>query len=663
MMNMSTALTALRASQAGLQVVGNNIANANTPGYHRQELRLVDRFPIDMNGLHFGQGVDIAYIHRAYDLATENAITRNIGEQAAVEAELRKTREVESLVTPGQGTVLDRLENLYNDLTRLTAAPDNAATRSIVLGSAQSLAESISNLARSLDDITTRIDQEIFAKLQFIEDKSAEIADLNVQIFEAEIRNLSPNDLKDRRDALVNDLAQAIDVEVTSQSMIGRDNNISETVLRLAEGQLGVARRPLELKTTVDETGTRLIIKDGQNLPVEINFGELGGLLRVRNEVIRDYRDRLESFTQGLITTFDTLHANGIGVAGSFETLAGRRHIEEVSLPLAEIETAVPVQAGSLFISILNPSGGRSVHEVTIDPAVDSLEDVAAKISAVDHLEARVDDPPGQLSFRAEAGYKFDFLTTQPTLLDTNAITGSVQPTAIGQFDGSENDEYAFEFESTGTIGVTPNLMLSVRDRNGALVGTFDVGQGYSPDSNLNLGQGIQLRLSAGDTVAGDQFTLSLIRQSDMTNILAATGTNTLFQGNNAATLAVRPDLLADPNRFAATLSGNPLDARNAEAMLNSRFREFMNGGTETLEENFQSLIGSVGARVLDLTQTQETLTVIEDNLRATRDSISGVDPNEEAVKMLQFQRSFQAAARFITTMDETMQELMNIIR
>jgi flagellar hook-associated protein 1 len=663
MMNMSTALTAIRASQAGLQVVGNNIANANTPGYHRQELRLVDRFPVEMNGLHVGQGVDVAYIHRAYDLATENAITRNIGEQAAIEAELRKAQEVESLVTPGQGTVLDRLETLYNDLTRLTAAPDNGATRAIVLGSAQSLAESVSNLSRSLDDITTRIDQEIFAKIEFIENKSAEIAELNIKIFEAEIRELSPNDLKDRRDALVNELAVAIDVEIGSQSMIGRDNNISETVLRLADGQLGVARSPLKLKTTVDEAGTRLIIKDGQRVPIEVNFGELGGLLRVRNELVQDYRNRLEAFTEGLITTFDTLHANGVGVAGSFRTLAGSRHIEEVSIPLAEVDTVVPVQAGSLFVNIISPNGERSIHEVTVDPTVDSLEDVATKLSAVDHLEARVDDPPGQLSLRAEAGYQFDFLTTQPTLLDASMMTGTVQPTVIGQFDGAENDAYTFEFESTGTIGVTPNLMLTVRDSQGALVGAFDVGQGYAPDSNLNLGTGIQLRLSAGDAIAGDQFNLSLIRQSDMTNILAATGTNTLFQGTNASTFAVRPDLLADPNRFAVTLSGNPLDSRNAEAMINSRYREFMNGGTETLEENFQSLVGSIGAKVLDLTRTQETLTVIENNLRATRDSISGVDPNEEAVKMLQFQRSFQAAARFITTMDEMMQELMNIIR
>jgi flagellar hook-associated protein FlgK len=663
MMNMSTALTALRTSQTGLKVVGNNIANANTPGYHRQELRLVDRMPVEIDNLYIGQGVEISHIHRAYDLATENALTRNIGEQAAVKAELQTSRQIEALVIPGQGTILDRLEGLFNDLERLTAAPDNAATRSIVLGSAQSLTESINNMSRALEDITAQIDQTILAKLAFIEAKTGEISDLNVKIFEAEIRKQSPNDLMDRRDALINDLAEVIDVEVASQLLEGPNNNIAETVLRLAEGQLGVARQPLKLRTTVDDSGTRLIIKDGQNVPIEVNYGELGGLLRARNEVVGEYRARLESFTQGLISTFDTIHANGVGVSGSFSVLAGKRHIEEVDVPLAEVATVVPVQAGSLFLSIIDPAGRRSVHEITIDPAVDSLEDVAAKISALDHLEARVDDPPGQLSFRAEAGYQFDFLTSQPTLLDTASISGSVQPTVIGQFEGDTNDEYTFEFESTGTIGVTPDLMLTVRDRDGALVGNFNVGQGYSADSNLNLGQGIQLRLSPGDVNASDSFTLSLIRQSDMTNILAATGTNSLFEGGGAATIAVRRDLLSNPEQFAVTLSGNPLDSRNAEAMLDVRYSEFMTNGTETLEENFQAFVGSIGARVLDLTQTQQTLTVIEDTVRANLDSISGVDPNEEAVKMLQYQRSFQAAARLITTLDETMQELMNIIR
>ena len=204
MFNMSTALSALRANQMALSVIGNNVANASTPDYHRQDLRLVDMQPIELGGIHIGQGVDISYVDRAFDAVTESSLTRNISEQASIETRLQVSRQVESLMTPGQGTILDRLETLFEDLERLTAQPDNTANRSIVVRSAQNLNEQINEVACQLNDLVARLDREIEDKLVVIRESTQEIVDLNIKIRAAEVRELAPNALKDRRDRLVN---------------------------------------------------------------------------------------------------------------------------------------------------------------------------------------------------------------------------------------------------------------------------------------------------------------------------------------------------------------------------------------------------------------------------------------------------------------------------
>ncbi len=663
MLNMSTALSAIRASQIGLSVVGNNIANANTPGYHRQELRLVDAMPVEINNLQMGMGVEISHIHRAYDLATENALTRNISEQSSISAQLDVSREIESILTPGHGAIVDRLESLFNDLSRLTADPDNSATRAVVIGSAQSLSASINTLAQGLHDLTLRLDTAIESQLALIRDKSEEIADLNIRIREAEIRQQSPNDLLDRRDALVNELADIVDTEIDFHTTLVGDQEIPETVIRLAEGQAYILRTPLDLRSTVDPSGKRLVVTEGGDRTLDITLGKLGGLLTARNELVREYQERLETFTVALSTAFDTVHANGLGVSGSFESLTGIRHFEEVDVPLEQLRSLTTVQAGTLFIGIVDPAGTRTVHEVSIDPEIDTLEDVANRISTVDHLTARVNAPPGQLTLVAEPGYSFDFLTTQPTLLDTSLISGSVEPVIQGQYEGQINERYTFEFQDSGTIGTSASIRLTARDRVGALVAEFEVGNGYEPGSLINIGQGVSLRIPHGEVVAGDMFSASLLRQSDESNLLAAVGMNTLFGGHSALTFRVNDDLMRDPNRFAMTLSGDPLDSRNLEQMVNLRYAQVMSGGTETLEENLSRIVASIGSEVLDLTNTEETLSAIGQTLQSSRDSISGVDPNEEAVRMLQFQRAFQSAARYIATLDQTLEELINIIR
>lgn len=662
MLNFSTALSAMRANQAALQTVANNLANSTTPGYHRQEIRLVDRPPVQQAGLYLGQGVDVAEIHRAYNSVTESAITRNISEQAGINARLGVARELEALMIPGQGNLHDQMEKLFNEIERLTVSADDNAVRSIVIRTAQNLANSINDLDRQIVSKMEDVDHAILERLNEINTKAAEISDLNLRIQAAEAVAKSPNDLLDRRDMLVNELAQIIDVDLEIVSNPDLEASSGTPVIRMADGTVGLSDKLTQFLTTLDENGNRIICRVGSSHPIEVTKGELGGMLIARNEILQGFRNQLEEFSQGLVRAFDTVHATGIGIGGSFESLIGERTVEDVAITLDKLDLVVPVEAGSLFVNVIDGDGNRTLHEVQIDPSVDTVQDVAAKISQIDHLQAVVNVPPGQLSILAAPGYTFDFTGRLPTEVDRSGITGAVVPKITGLYSGSTNDELTFEFQGTGTVGVTPGLKMRVTDQNGTLLAELNVGAGYSPGDELPLNNGVSVSLSPDTVNAGDTFTTMRVRHPDSTGILAALGLNTLFVGTPGLNLEVRSDLLENSDRLATSRSGMPLDVTNAEAMLAVRYESFFSDGRATLEENLADMISDTGVEVQELTTTLDNLSTVGEALAAEQASHSGVDPNEEAVKMLQYQRAFQATARLIVALDEMMSEIMNII-
>ena len=358
---------------------------------------------------------------------------------------------------------------------------------------------------------------------------------------------------------------------------------------------------------------------------------------------------------------FDTAHATGLGPAGSFDVLRGTRRTDQVSLPLATISTVVPVRQGSLFLNVTSPDGMRALHEVAIDPSVDSLQDVAAKFSTIDHIQAVVDVNSGQITFLSEPGYTFGFSGQVPSSLDSSGMSGTSRPTVQGIYTGAVNTLYSFEFSQAGTVGVTDGLTLTMRDPAGSVVANLDVGRDYEPGSSLAIGDGIQLQLGPGDVNAGDQFSVRLVSDPDTTGFLAAFGLNTLFVGNGPSSLQVHADLRRDPRLLATTRTGHPLDSRNAQAMLELRYEKLLDGNT--LEEYLANLMADSGGQARNLSELQENLDVVGVTLQSERQSVSGVDPNEEAVRMLQFQRAFQAAARYLVTIEETFDELYNILR
>jgi flagellar hook-associated protein FlgK len=292
---------------------------------------------------------------------------------------------------------------------------------------------------------------------------------------------------------------------------------------------------------------------------------------------------------------------------------------------------------------------------------------VAKALSGVKNLQAVVDTQTNTLRIVAQPGFAFDFAGRLASAPDTSAITGTTTVQIVGTYTGTKNDALTYRVATSppggsGTIGVTPGLTLQVQDSAGNAVASLNIGQGYQPGSPLQVGNGVTLQFTAGTANDGDQFTTRVTSNPDTSNILAALGINSFFTGTNAANLAVQPNLVQDPTQLAASQTGQPGDASNLQRIATLRDSTVLTNGTQTFEQYFSSVVGNIGTQVQQATQQQTAQHALGQQIQAQQQSVSGVDPNEELVQMLQYQRAFQLASKYISTVNSTLDSLMQLI-
>ena len=143
---------------------------------------------------------------------------------------------------------------------------------------------------------------------------------------------------------------------------------------------------------------------------------------------------------------------------------------------------------------------------------------------------------------------------------------------------------------------------------------------------------------------------------------MTSLGLNTFFRGSDAATIGVNSTLLKSHSHLATSITGEPGDSDNLTAMIAKRWQTNAILGDLTPEQHLADITAGVGSNVASLRRTGEGLEAVTANLNSQIASLSGVDPDEEMLKMIEYQRAFEASARFISVINETNDELMRII-
>lgn len=228
---LNTALSGLEAAQAAINTTGQNIANADTPGYSRQEVDLTERSPLTIQSLssitgggsQLGLGVDITTISRVRDqfldaqYRTQNTQTSGDNTASTLLGQVQA-----ALNEPSSNGISGALSQFWSAFTALGNDPTNQGALQAVVGAGQTVASGLNTLGNELSTLESQVTSQYNSLTDPtsgpIASDANQIAALNTQISQAQVNGLNPNTLLDQRDQLVDDLSQYSNVNVTTQS-------------------------------------------------------------------------------------------------------------------------------------------------------------------------------------------------------------------------------------------------------------------------------------------------------------------------------------------------------------------------------------------------------------------------------------------------------------
>jgi len=649
----SIALSGLDVAQKALQVVGNNIANAATEGYHRQEPVIVPVTGDPLARLPMGYGAEVIGIRRTGDMLLEGEIWRQRPELGQADQELATLGSLESIVGDlTTGGLASAISDFFGALDELASEPDSAAFREQVVAAASGLASQFRVLGSSINELASNIVNEARDIGRQINDLAARIVDCNNIIQDLHARNVCDSNLLDQRDQAVSELADIAGIQV-AQTDDGSYNVYAWGTPVVLQGH------QTEIEVDYTEGGLLGIsVKDAMHYDSSVRGGRLGGLLALYNDLLSEVKDDLDTLAAEIIGRVNRYHVEGMGAAGSFTELTG--------WPMADGpvgEWTMPVSAGEVRLRIVDTNTGAvSCHTVTIaDPSTETMAAIAAAFDAASvHLSASVTD--ARLHLVADSGYAFDFLPVVPPDPATGTLTGTAAPTLSGVYGGEANQTLTATVVGAGEVGVATGLSLEVRDEAGALLRTLNVGEGYAAGDPLQFADGIDLALSRGTLNAGEQFTVEAIARSDPTGFLAAAGINTLFSGSSSETMAVTGRLLSAASCLATSLGSAGLDNLNVRRMADLGDEPIADLDGDLPADAFRSIASGVGHRVAVRQARRDGLQSLLEELHRQRAELSGVDVNEEAANLLVLERMFQGMAKYLGAVDRAYETLMELV-
>ena len=556
------ASNSLKAMQIGLQVVGQNIANSNTPGYIREEVVYTPSPTQQLGGLLLGTGVQVTGIIQKIDLFLAERLRGSQSELAGAETEEETYLQLEGLLGELSDTDLSTsLTNFFNSINEVLNQPESASVRNLAVLQGKTLAGDITRLSSRVQEISNDANTRIINISDDINRLTEEVAKLNVRIATVEGGGASKSDavgLRDQRGVALTELAKLVDIRAIEQN--------NGTVSVYAGGEYlvieGLQRSVKPVTTTINGLANTEIQISEINAPLDVNGGELAGLINSRDVILGGFLTQLDTFAQTLSYEFNKVYSQGQGLQG-YSNLTSEFAVDDPDLALDVAGLPFTPVNGSFNVQVLNKQTGLT-QTTTIPVDLNgldedlSLNDLAAALDAVDGISASVNSS-NKLQIQRD----------------------------------SANSEFAFAGDNSG--------------------------------------------------------------------ILAALGLNTFFSGTSASDLGVNSVLAKNPAYFAASSGGIGEDSNNAIELAAFLDRPLTTQDGATISTLYDRLTSDVTQGSTIAQSVAEGFRVFSETLNGQHLATTGVNLDEEAVRMITYQRAYQASARYISTLSDLLDILVNL--
>jgi len=554
---------ALQVAELGLQVVGNNVANAGTPGYIRQELLQTSGPAVRIGPVILGAGVRAVGVVQKLDNFLVERMRHIRSDLESSDRLGQLYGNLESILNEmNDNDLSSRINDFSISIQDLLNQPGNEALRRLVIERGKVLSEDIRSVNTQLESFNTLLNSETQQTAAEINRLTSKIATLNSRIVELEGGKSSKTSdavgLRDERLQALEELSVYVDTRVVEQEsgavsvFVGGEYLVADGLSRAVS---------VALKSVDGRTYPEIRLSDTDS-PLKVNGGRLHGIYNAREVGVLGIGASFDQFARNVIQQFNRIHTQGQGAVGFSEAISASTTDDPLG-PLDLAGYSAPIANGDFQIQVKDLASGAittSTIRIRLVGAVDdtSLEDVANQIDAVSGLDATI-----------------------------------------------TND---------GRLRI--------------------------------LSTSHQLRFSF---------------QNDNSNFLAATGINTFFVGDSASTIAVNSVVANDPRMLAASSTGIGYGTDNAVRLAQAFEDPLQSLDGRSLKESYEDMVLRIIQDVSLQNGKSQGLRNFYKTLEAQHLATSGVNMDEEAMKMIFYQRVFQANSKLIQASSEMLDVLVNL--
>ncbi len=668
---MGIGLSGILSHQTALNTTGNNITNANTEGYSRQEVQFATQEGQRTGAGSIGSGVTIENIRRLADDYLNQQIREDsslYGEQEALNTELTR---LDNLLGGDTTGLSDALNNFFAALQSASEDPTSLPQRQAVISEAQQVVNRIQGLNEELiqqrESVKTQMQQGVADANTLLQS----IAELNLAISESPglAQGQMPNELLDQRDEKLRQLAELVSIRVTategSQVNVSLANGVALVVGGNASvlGTRASAEDPLSLEFTLTAGGRTLVVDD------QINGGTLGGLRRFEAEGLQPAFDDLGRVALALSESVNHQHAIGMDLEGDLGGLffSSINDLEvQRSRVVANANNQQP-QTAQFAVEISDASaleGGTWILQFGDNGSYEVIDQASGEVVNRGRLpsdpEAEINMPGFNIRYEGgsvNAGDKFLIQPTRNAAANIDLEISREEDLALASPIKATTSE-----DNLGTGVISQGTMLNVRN---PLTNTLL--PGFTQQQTLANG-----RLTVSFTEAAGVLSYSV---TDALGTVLDTGpydpgqTNTLLSADpgDPGYQGFQFEISGEPapgDTFIINFnSGGVSDNRNAELLAALGTANTMNGGTQSFAEGYAGLVEDVGVKTrqsqLDLEAAQ---TLLEQSTNQ-REAMSGVNLDEEAGKLIQYQAAYNASAQVIAVAQDLFDTLLQSFR
>ena len=624
---LATGSSALMAFQRALSTVGNNIANVNTPGYSRQRVDLANR-PGQYYGFGFiGSGVQVTNVERIVDNILTGRSLQSAGELGRLTQLSTLANSVSQTFSDSATGIAQPMSNFFDGAQAVASDPTSAAARNQLLGNAKDLVNRFNSLQGQLNQMDNEADQRLTQGVNDVNNLTGQIAKLNQEIARQTggSNGGQPNDLLDQRDQLIATLAGKIGVTTTKQDdgslNVFTTSGQSRVIGNQANQLTTVADpyQPTRHSLALSANGGAIAIPDGSV------GGELGGVLNFRHDVIDPASAQLGQLAAGLASKINAQQHSGVDLNGNIGADFFTMPTPQVYGRNSNTGTA-SLSASISDVTQLGTSDFTMKFDGTNWSAIDSKTGATVPMTGAGTAASPfvVNGVSVTVSGSAASGDSFLVRPTEQAagqigvaITDPNKIAAAVPVRGTAASGNTGNATFG---NFSVTDSTNPNLQSPVTIQftgantysiNGSGSYTYTAGQPIS----IN---GWQTTLN-GTPASGDTFTVG------------ATGPGSSDNGNMRA--------------FAADGDAS-----------------FINNGNMSLTQGVSQLTSSVGSIASQAQYASDAQTSINTQLTDQRNSVSGVNLDEEAADMVRYQQAYQAAAQIIQVANQTFQSILSAV-